>query len=395
MAGIAALAVAYVFSQFYRSFLAVLTPALTAELGATSADLSMASGAWFAAFALMQFIVGVSLDRFGPRRTAAVLLGVAGGGGAFIFAAATQPWMITLGMVLIGIGCSPVLMASFFVFARTFRPARFAVLASWFMAIGMAGNVIGSSPLAIAAEALGWRAVMGGLGALTVLSALAVQALLRDPPQTEADRAENTGFKGYLELIRMPVLWPIIPLVAVHYAPSAGIRGLWTGPYLADVHGAGTLLIGDVTLWMALSMVAGSFLYGPLDTLLKTRKWVIFGGTGRGLAAMAVRALSPEIALTPATVLLIVIGVSGAGYGVAMAHARAFFPAQLTGRGVTMMNFFSIGGVGLMQFLTGAVVSSREAAGPVEAYGALFGFYAVVVASALAIYLFARDARPE
>jgi hypothetical protein len=42
MAGIAALAIAYVLSQFYRSFLAVLTPVLTAELGATKTDLSLA-----------------------------------------------------------------------------------------------------------------------------------------------------------------------------------------------------------------------------------------------------------------------------------------------------------------------------------------------------------------
>ena len=48
MAGIAALAIGYVLSQFYRSFLAVLTPALTTELGMTKVDLSVASGAWFA-----------------------------------------------------------------------------------------------------------------------------------------------------------------------------------------------------------------------------------------------------------------------------------------------------------------------------------------------------------
>ena len=111
MAGIAALALAYVLSQFYRSFLAVLAPALIQDLGATKADLSEASGAWFIAFALMQFFVGVSLDRFGPRLTAAVMLGVAGGGGALLFAAATAPWMITLAMVLIGIGCAPAMRA--------------------------------------------------------------------------------------------------------------------------------------------------------------------------------------------------------------------------------------------------------------------------------------------
>ena len=47
------------------------------------------------------------------------------------------------------------------------------------------------------------------------------------------------------------------------------------------------------------------------------------------------------------------------GYGMLMAHARAFLPPHLLGRGVTLMNFFSIGGVGMMQFATGAVVTAN------------------------------------
>ena len=65
-AGIAFLIVAYVLSQFYRAVLAVLAPALAADIGATTEDLARASGLWFAAFALMQLPVGWALDRLGP-----------------------------------------------------------------------------------------------------------------------------------------------------------------------------------------------------------------------------------------------------------------------------------------------------------------------------------------
>ena len=99
MAGIAALAVGYVLSQFYRSFMAVLTPALTAELGMTKAQLSVASGAWFIAFSLAQFVIGVSLDRYGPRRTASIMLAIGGAGGALLFSLATAPWMVIAAMV--------------------------------------------------------------------------------------------------------------------------------------------------------------------------------------------------------------------------------------------------------------------------------------------------------
>jgi len=231
MAGIAALTAAYILSQFFRSFLAVLTPALMADLGATKADLSAASGAWFAAFALMQFAVGVSLDRFGPRRTASVMLGACGGGGAFLFAAATQPWMVTAAMALIGIGCAPVLMASVFIFAREYSPAKLAVLTSTLIGVGSAGNVFGTSPLASAAEAFGWRGVMAALGVVTLIMAVAVLVFVRDPKKLDGEAA-SSGFAGYLELLKLPVLWPIIPLMALNYTPAAGIRGLWAGPTL-------------------------------------------------------------------------------------------------------------------------------------------------------------------
>jgi MFS family permease len=396
MAGIAALALAYVLSQFYRSFLAVLTPALSSELDATKADLSVASGAWFITFALMQFIVGVSLDRFGPRRTASVMLALGGGGGAFLFALATEPWMIAAAMGLIGIGCSPVLMASVFIFARTYPTARFAMLTSWLVGVGSAGNVIGASPMAGAAEAFGWRGVMAALGIITVIVAVAILASVRDPKEPVHEAGPNTGFVGFLELFRLRFLWPIIPLMAINYAPAAGIRGLWAGPYLADAYGADALVIGQVTLFMAFGMVAGNFIYGPLDRLFGTRKWVALTGNSVSLTALLFLVLFPVTGVVEVTLVFVVLGICGASYGLLMAHARAFLPAHLIGRGVTLMNFFSIGGVGLMQFATGGVVTASTVPGePATAYGVLFTFYFAVLALALAIYLFSRDAKPE
>lgn len=394
MAGIAALAIAYILSQFYRSFLAVLTPILGSELGMTKADLSVASGVFFLVFALSQFPVGVALDRIGPRRTAVALLALGGGGGSLLFAGATAPWMIIAATGLMGLGCAPVLMAALFIFARLYPPARFAMLSSWLVAFGTLGNVIGAAPLAYAAEALGWRPVMAGLGLFTLLVAALVLALVRDPHNPHP-AAGSAGFSGFTELLRLRVLWPIIPLTAVAYAPSACIRGLWAGPYFADVFAADVLTIGNVTLLMALAMAAGAFIYGPLDQFFGTRKWVAIGGTAISLSALFLLGLDPGGGIVAATVLLVVIGVAGGSYGLLMAHARAFMPPHLIGRGVTLMNFFVIGGAGLMQFATGAVVTRAAVPDdPAAAYDALFLFIALLLAAALAIYLFSRDAKP-
>jgi MFS family permease len=396
MAGIASLALAYVLSQFYRSFLAVLTPALIDELGATKADLSTASGAWFIAFALAQFAVGMSLDRWGPRLTGGLLLGVCGAGGAFLFAAASSTWMVTLAMTLIGLGCAPVLMAAVYIFARSWSPGRLAVLTSWLVAFGTAGNVIGAAPLAAAAEAFGWRAVMTGLGVITLAVALALLAFVRDPERYDDPQRDGTGLSGYLELLRIKQIWLLAPLIAMNYTPTAGIRGLWAGPFLADIYGLDVIAIGQVTLFMALAMVVGAFAYGPLDTFFGTRKWVAVAGNGLLLATLCLLSAHPAPDLTTLTLIFVAIGLFGGSYGLLMAHGRAFLPPHLTGRGMTLLNFFSIGGVGLGQFATGAVYSANvDPAMPVAGYQALWIFYAAALGLTLFVYLFARDARPE
>ena len=71
--------IAYVFSQFYRAFLAVLAPVLATDIGATAADLAFASGVWFAVFAAMQIPVGHALDTHRPAPH--LRLAVRAGGG--------------------------------------------------------------------------------------------------------------------------------------------------------------------------------------------------------------------------------------------------------------------------------------------------------------------------
>lgn len=393
MAGIAALVVAYVFSQFYRSFLAVLAPALTTELGASAADLGRASGAWFLAFGLMQLPVGLMLDRVGPRRTCAGLFLVGAAGGAGLFALAQSPLHVILAMTLIGVGCAPVLMASFVVFARRFSPAAFATLSSTMLGLGSLGNVAGAAPLAFAAEALGWRATMGGLAVASALAAVAVFALLRDPPTPEnvPDSAPDRGFADYFSLLRMPVLWPIMAMIFMNYAAAGGVRGLWAGPYLAETYGMDAREIGLATTWMAVAMGLGAFAYGPMDRLFRTRKWVVAGGNSVAVAICATLAIAPAMGETASIALLTGLGFFGLTYAVVFAHARSFLPPHMIGRGVGLMNFFSIGGVGVFQVLGGELADRID--GP-EAWSAVFALYAAAVAAALAVYLFSRDARP-
>jgi predicted MFS family arabinose efflux permease len=383
--GIAALILAYVLSQFYRAFLAVLAPVLKVDLGLSAADLASASGWWFLAFAAMQLPIGESLDRIGPRLTAGLLMMV-GACGAMVFAQATGAFQIKLAMALIGVGCAPVLMASYFIFARQFPPAVFGTLAGITIGVGSLGNVASSLPLSAAVEAFGWRETVLGLAAITAAVALAILVLVRDP-----DRLDTARHGSLLDLLRIPAIWPILAMMVVCYMPIAGLRGLWVGPYFADVHGANPLEIGRVGLWIGLAMVVGNFAYGPLDRWLGTRKWVIFGGNA--ITVLCLLGLWWFAAAAPlvATALLVAAGFFGASFPMVIAHGRAFFPPHLMGRGVTLLNLFGIAPIGIAQIITGRIHAATEATPPAAPFQAVFLFFAVTTAIGLAVYLWAQD----
>ena len=386
-AGLFLLGLAYVLRQFFRVFLAVLAPVLERDVGATPDDLAFASGMWFLAFAAMQIPVGWALDTVGPRRTAGWLLLAGGCGGAAVFALATSPAHIDIAMALIGVGCSPVLMASYYIFARDHPPAQFAVLASLMVGLGSVGNLVASYPMALAEETIGWRASLWALGGISACVALGTLVLVKDPIRIIGET------KGSLaELFRLRALWFIFPLIGVSYAISIAVRGLWIGPYLADVFDADTATIGRATLIMGLAMIAGTLAYGPLDKALRSRKWMIAGGSFAALIAAVVLIIIPSQSAGLSIAMMCAIGFFGATYPVIMAHGRSFLPPHLIGRGVTMLNLFSIGGVGLLQFLSGNVFSSAvPAATTSDPFVAVFTLFAMSLAVGLVIYLFSSD----
>ncbi|MDO5756339.1 MAG: MFS transporter [Rhodobacterales bacterium] len=387
-AGLILLCLAYVLSQFYRAFLAVLGGVLAQDISAGPEDLAFASGLWFLAFAGAQLPIGWALDRIGPRRTVSALLLVGGAGGALLFGFAQGPGQVNLAMMMIGAGCAPVLVSAYFILARQGNAAQFATIAALLLAIGSLGNLGASWPMAWAVEAFGWRTAMISLAAITALASLVLFIFVRDP------EAAPGGQRGSVtDLMKMRALWPIFPMMFVCYAPVAAIRGLWIGPYFHDVFGLGTVQLGQASLVMGIAMIGGTLIYGPLDRVFGTHKWVIFTGNMVCAAACLTLAMLVGQSVGLGIALCAVIGLFGSTFPVMIAHARGFFPAHLAGRGVTLMNLFGIGGVGLMQLGSGALQGRvASASGAVASYSALFAFFGLITLAGTLMYLFSRDA---
>ncbi|MEM9330065.1 MAG: MFS transporter [Pseudomonadota bacterium] len=392
MPGIAVLCLSYVFSQFYRAFLAVMTPVLSTEFAMTSTQFAYASGAWFIAFALFQFPVGILLDKVGPRKTAGVIFTIFSGAGMFLFAYATGPQQIILAMGLIGSGCSVALMAPMYIFVRSYEATKFATLVSVFIGVGTLGNIASSEPLAAAIEVFGWRETCFAIAIGTVVVGFGIFVFVNDPERL-TPREERGGF---LDVLKIRELWPIFPIILGGYVVNAGLRGSWIGPFHTDLYGYDTLEVGRATLFMSIALVLGTLFYGPLDRIANSRKIVVLSANVIVLAACAIMAM--HIPSTPfwGTAAFVFFGFFGASYAVQMAHGKSFVPEHLAGRGVTLLNFCSIGGAGIFQWISGPVVETYAIAGNAESqFQALFWYYTGIMALATSVYVFAKDAKPS
>lgn len=382
---------AYTLSQFYRSFLAVIAPGLAVELGLSASDLANMSAAWFAVFAAVQFPLGVALDRIGPRRTVPALM-LAAVAGALLLANANSPAACIAANALIGLGCSPIYMGALYYLGRTVSPARFGFVSACLLGFGTIGNLLAATPLSMAALQFGWRATFVFIAVLTLAAAALFWVLVRDPPVLTQPRGKASAVAELAQIIRLPGLWALMPLLLLGYAAIVVERGLWLGPYFAEVHGLSGVALGNAALAMAAAMSAGALLFGYVDRLLPGRHMLLIVlGSLLSAGGFVLLAAIPKPSVSIATATLAFVGCMGLCQPLLFAHARRFFPEHLLGRGMTFANFLTIGGSGLVQWATGALVARQHAAGaaPADVYAALHLVFAAIITAATLVYLLA------
>jgi MFS family permease len=399
------LCVTYMISQFLRSSTGVIAPDLAQELNLAPQSLGVLSGAFFFAFAAWQIPVGLMLDRYGARVTSSLLI-IFAIAGCLLFAAAQSLFWLSAGRVLMGIGCSSLLMGPLMIYTRWFAPERFSTLSGIHIAAGTLGGIFATAPLAMIAEWAGWRGAFTGTAAFTLIMGLLVWMIARDaPPGQKSPHLLHEGAReslwqslmGFGAVLRNPSLPPLLLLQFVGLGVAATLLGLWASPYLHDIHGLDGPARGNVLLVMAAASAAGMLFWGRMDIQFDSRKKPILLGAGICAVIMIAMAALNAPGLAVVTVLFALIGFCHGYSAIAIAHGRAIFPDHLVGRGISLLNMGGMAGAGTMQYIAGVIIGQFAAPGapaPPGAYRTLFAFLAVCLVLALLAYSRIADVRP-
>ena len=398
-----ALALAYYFSNFFRSANAVIAGDLIRELSLTAAQLGLMSSLFYVVFALVQLPLGGALDRWGPRwvTSGLMLLAVAG---SLVFSRGRSFGALALGRALIGAGMAGVLMGTYTTFSRWFSPARFATASSLVVAVGALGAITTGTPLAWFDQAFGWRTVFLWGAAGVLASALFVMVVVRTRP----DDARSSGsprppqgasaprMGGYRDIFRDRRFRRIATLNFMTVGTFLSVQGLWSGPFLFDALRLSQVAAGTLITLAALGGLCGYLTCGWLADRFGAHRVAVFGVSVFVAAqlGLVVTGLTRRQGLAYPSYLA--FGFGGAYNIVLMAHIRRVFPEELMGRAVSAVNLFGIGGAALLQWLIGVLIGlfGRDAGGhyPPEAY--VLAFTLTGLGGLVALVWYARLREP-
>lgn len=349
-------AFAYVLSYFYRSVNAVIAPDLVARFALSPAQLGLLTSAYFLAFAVFQLPLGLALDRFGPRRTDAMLL-LAAACGAAVFASAADLGMLTLGRALIGLGVSGCLMSAIKANVLWFPRARLPAMNGWMFFAGGLGLVASTVPVEQSLKAIDWRGLFLILAALTIL---AVALIVRVVPERGSGSAAETlaqQLSGLRAVYASRRFWELALAATLVQATSMAVQSLWAGPWLRHVAGRSRAGAAADLFAMAVAAMAGFLLWGNLAGWLARRgvsaRRVLAAGMGMFLLVQLLLVLG--VSAVPA-MLWMAFALFGTASSLTYAILSQHFPVDQAGRVNTALNALVFSTAFVAQWAIGAII---------------------------------------
>ncbi len=387
----------FVLSMFYRVSSAVISPTLISELGFTSVQLSDLAAVFFYAFALSQVPIGLAMDRVGPRATMG-FLALPAIAGVLLFASGRTPTELTLARALLGIGMSGNLMVVLALLAVWFPVDRFAFLSGIVVAVGVVGNLLAATPLALMTMHLGWRTSFLVFAAANAVIVAIFLLVARDhPPGHKPFSGKPPSlFTGLGRLLGMYSYWAISLASFSRYGYFAALQSLWLGPFFIYGMGLGEIAASNALLAMGVGYMIGLPVSGfTSDRLLKSRKQVVLAALGLFCLftiLFSVWTPSPEPwCIYP---LFLCMGFVAAPGQILYAHIKELLPPPMIAQAMTAVNLFTVLGAGVMTQLLGLVLSGEPSClvGP-DGFRPLWIVGALVLGGSFIAYAFVPDSR--
>lgn len=379
---------------------------LMRDLGVGAAVLGNLSAVYFYAYAGLQIPVGITLDRWGPRRVLTAAAAVCAFG-SLCFALSESLTFLYLGRLMIGVGSAFGFVGALKLASVWFPARRFAQVSGMTLMIGMFGGIAGQAPLAVLVDNVGWRPALAGAAAVGALLAFGIWWIVRDrpadsPPPGPRDTPSSVA-AALRRVLGRPQNWAVAFVGAAISAPMLAFAGLWGVAWLMQVHGMARPEAAATTSLLLIGWAVGSPLAGTCSDRLARRKPVLVAAAGGGLLCLCAILYLPGLTGSALSALFFLTGFFLGGMVVCFAIAREINPGAVSGTALAFTNMAVTGTGALFQpligalldfYWDGAMIEGARLYAP-EAYRAALSVLVIFLAAGLGVAFFVRETRAE
>jgi len=402
----ALLSAAYFMSFVQRVALSVVAAELAEELHIGTVELGLMSSAFFVAYAAAQPAVGILSDLFGPMIVVSCCLCL-GTVGTWIFAASRGITTAFVGRILIGAGLSGIFIPGVKMITMLYDADRFASVNGLFLALGNAGAVLGTAPMAWLASAAGWRGSFAIIGVLLAALTVLCWAVPRAQRSRVTDRMPGGGGGRARETLRMFLhdrnLWLVSLFMFARYGSQSAFQGLWGIPHIMSVHHVGREQAAAAVMMIGLGYIVNAPVAGWLADRLsrrsgdafRARRSILAWTTGAyALTWIPIVFLPGRLSMGALYVLLFTMGLGASSGGLGFAIVKDQYPPEAAGSATSVANIMSIIGASAIPPVIGVLIHGATVAG--AGIGAVYGLslwpcLAAGVCAWLAAMLLAHD----
>lgn len=360
----------YIYEYLLRVSPSVMTSDLMLSFHIGAAALGNLAAFYYYIYTPMQLVVGLLMDRYGPRRLFTIA-GLACGMGTYLFASTTSLLVAEVGRFLVGFGSAFGFVGVLKLATIWLPPERFAAVAGMTSALGTVGGILGNLMLTSLVDHQGWRltsyfAAVFGLG-LTALMFIVLRdgGKYQHRPATlvvpQAHLAFADVFKGFFEIIRNPQIWIVGIVGCLTYVANSAFAELWGNPFLRQVYHFTPEMAAKAISTGFLGWAVGGPLVGIFSDKIRQRRLPITIGSAAAAIAIAVVIYVPNVPVWGVYTSLFFFGFFSCAHVVVFAIGREISPSRSAGTAVAVTNMFTmIGGV-LFQPLIGKILDEHWA----------------------------------
>jgi sugar phosphate permease len=278
-------AVFYCYEYFLRITPSVMTSELMSAYDLKGGEIGNLSAFYYHAYVPMQIIVGLLMDRYGPRRLLTIAC-VLCAFGSYLFAGHYGFAVAEFGRFVIGFGSAFAFVGALKLATIWLPPNRFALVSGIIMCLGMIGAMMGDVLLREMVDAIGWQTTIYASAVAGLVLAVFLWLIIRDSsPDHPNHHTHVINFKGVLKglalALKNPQIWLNGIVGFLMYLSLSAFAELWGIPYLEQAHGLSKTYAAYANSMIFLGWAVGSPAWGWFSDHIQRRCLpIIIGSIG-------------------------------------------------------------------------------------------------------------------